>query len=107
MAHLNRTAILSFILPSHPIMTTAQLEGIPNAIITRRLADADVQCAVCLEKFRLNEPGVRQLPCDHFFHTECIFPWLQNNASCPVCRAQILPDDNRVEGKSIKRALCL
>ncbi len=29
-----------------------------------------------------------QLGCGHYFHPECIKPWLLKNASCPTCRWQ-------------------
>ena len=33
-------------------------------------------CAVCQDKFTLGEE-VRQLPCRHYFHFDCIEPWLK------------------------------
>lgn len=95
METTNRSQVLSFFISPHPTMNTEQLQEIPRATITKELADLQLQCAVCLNQFNLNEPGIRKLPCDHFYHTQCIFPWLQSNASCPVCRAQLLPDDDR------------
>lgn len=38
--------------------------------------DACVDCAVCQEKFSLDEE-VRQLPCKHYYHFDCIEPWLK------------------------------
>ena len=38
--------------------------------------DAYVDCAVCQEKFSLDEE-VRQLPCKHYYHFDCIEPWLK------------------------------
>lgn len=75
--------------------TRAQLEKlIPNATITKELVDLRIECAVCLTEFYLNESGVRKLQCNHSFHAECLFPWLQLNTSCPVCRAK-LPNVNQ------------
>ena len=31
---------------------------------------------MCMEDFKLDE-SVRQLPCQHMFHTDCIVPWLE------------------------------
>jgi len=35
-----------------------------------------LQCSVCWEDFRLDEP-VRKLPCEHVYHENCIIPWLE------------------------------
>lgn len=29
------------------------------------------------------------MPCDHFFHKECLMPWLQEHNTCPTCRASV------------------
>lgn len=44
-------------------------------------------CAVCLSEFEKSEP-VRELPCDHIFHDECIQSWFAKakTAACPLCR---------------------
>lgn len=54
----------------------------------RRKRD-DQECAVCLNEFEEDEK-IRLIPfCGHFFHVDCIDVWLQNNASCPVCRTSV------------------
>lgn len=46
-------------------------------------------CAICLEDQRPGQ-SLRQLPCRHCFHTDCIDPWLQDKAVCPVCKTTLL-----------------
>uniref|UniRef100_A0A7S2LQY3 RING-type domain-containing protein n=2 Tax=Leptocylindrus danicus TaxID=163516 RepID=A0A7S2LQY3_9STRA len=46
-------------------------------------------CSVCLDEFEENEV-VRQLPCRHLFHGECITPWLtQRSGNCPLCKVAV------------------
>ena len=48
-------------------------------------SDHKAQCSVCWEDFVLGE-SVNQLRCEHIFHKDCITPWLELHATCPVCR---------------------
>jgi hypothetical protein len=42
-----------------------------------------VHCTICLEEWKLKE-RVTELPCNHFFHQECIEKWLTGNRKCPL-----------------------
>lgn len=43
-------------------------------------------CPICQDHFKKNDLVTNIPNCDHTFHSECLFIWLQNNDSCPVCR---------------------
>lgn len=50
-----------------------------------------LECAVCLMEFEDTET-LRLIPkCDHVFHPECIDEWLSSHTTCPVCRANLVP----------------
>jgi len=48
--------------------------------------DGDQQCVICLEDIEEDET---ELPCGHVFHTKCLFEWLMQQDTCPVCRATL------------------
>ncbi|CAL0313410.1 unnamed protein product [Lupinus luteus] len=76
------------------------VEGLPEIAITEELLDSDSsQCAVCKDTFELNEI-VKQLPCKHIYHSDCILPWLEMHNSCPVCRYELPTDDPDYEQRA-------
>lgn len=54
-------------------------------------------CPICLEDFELASAehegsNVRELPCHHIFHPECVDSFLRINSSlCPMCKKSALP----------------
>ena len=59
-------------------------------------------CCICMENFGDDNPTdnelgnpysnveVAVLPCkSHYFHEECIGPWIMKQNTCPVCRVEI------------------
>lgn len=48
-------------------------------------------CAICLDDFS-DGVTVRELPCRHIFHPECVDVFLRDNSSlCPLCKSSALP----------------
>jgi len=45
-------------------------------------------CAVCMLDFQVGEK-LRELPCGHDFHGDCIDKWLGRNKVCPLCNHDI------------------
>ncbi|XP_039172444.1 E3 ubiquitin-protein ligase At1g12760-like [Eucalyptus grandis] len=52
------------------------------------LSGEDVVCCICLSRYADNDE-LKELPCHHVFHVECIDKWLKINASCPLCKSEI------------------
>jgi hypothetical protein len=49
--------------------------------------DSD-NCPICFCEYSSNTP-VKQLPCKHFYHSECIDQWLTRDNTCPLCKAPV------------------
>ncbi|GAU46989.1 hypothetical protein TSUD_186310 [Trifolium subterraneum] len=64
--------------------------------IERVLDDEDAECCICLSAY---DDGVelRQLPCGHHFHCTCVDKWLHINATCPLCKYNILKSSRHGE----------
>nr|XP_043635876.1 E3 ubiquitin-protein ligase At1g63170-like [Erigeron canadensis] len=54
----------------------------------RVISGEDAVCCICLAKYADDEE-LKELPCSHFFHTECVDKWLKINASCPLCKIEV------------------
>ncbi|CAO1443638.1 unnamed protein product [Diamesa hyperborea] len=80
---------LSFVLDQiehDPLpLTEEEMNNIQKEIITIEQVEANQQCAVCLENFDLEEVA-RKLNCTHYYHESCIFSWVKQHSTCPVCR---------------------
>ncbi|PRQ59238.1 putative aminoacyltransferase, E1 ubiquitin-activating enzyme [Rosa chinensis] len=68
------------------------VESLPTIELDDSHVAEESHCAVCKEQFELGNE-VREMPCKHIYHSDCILPWLAQRNSCPVCR-QELPVDS-------------
>ncbi|XP_024995394.1 E3 ubiquitin-protein ligase At1g12760 [Cynara cardunculus var. scolymus] len=78
--------------------TNDEIQGVCGGVMTeygtetpieRVLSPKDAECCICLSAY---DDGVelRELPCCHHFHCSCIDKWLYINATCPLCKYNIL-----------------
>eukprot|EP00249_Psilotum_nudum_P006331 c19644_g1_i1 orf=469-1758(+) len=76
----------------------AAVDALPVLKITKQLLDSDdVHCAVCKELFDIGM-HVKQMPCKHIYHRDCILPWLELHSTCPVCRFQMPTEESSSSG---------
>ncbi|XP_059658055.1 E3 ubiquitin-protein ligase At1g63170 [Cornus florida] len=54
----------------------------------RVISGEDAVCCICLARYANNDE-LRELPCTHFFHRECVDKWLKINALCPLCKHEV------------------
>lgn len=65
---------------------------ITTPFFRNRLSHSQTTCAICLDDFVPHEAIVRELPCGHIFHVECIDTSLDQNSSlCPLCKKSVVP----------------
>jgi hypothetical protein len=97
-----------FIVEEHPSMPEADETGLEEAVLLKleecaRLLvpscksdlDGEDICAVCRERCDESLPGSCRtwgLPCNHYFHADCIRPWFERHATCPNCRTEVSLD---------------
>lgn len=63
-----------------------------SAVKGLKIGKLGLECAVCLNEFEDDET-LRLIPkCSHVFHPDCIDAWLASHSTCPVCRANLVPD---------------
>lgn len=83
-------------IDQNPPASKAAVEALPMFKIQEIHILKELNCAVCKEAFELQNE-VKEMPCKHLYHSECILPWLNLRNSCPVCRHE-LPPENQDSG---------
>lgn len=79
-----------FVRPTPDPSTTRSTSHIPTLLL-------QPTCPICLEEFIPATPStrgttVRELPCQHIFHPECVDAFLKDSSSlCPMCKCAALP----------------
>ncbi|GAB4832472.1 hypothetical protein Ancab_006494 [Ancistrocladus abbreviatus] len=89
-------------LTGNPPAAKSIVESLPGVRLHREdLGENEIVCAICEDEFLLEET-VRQLPCGHYYHGDCVLPWLKIRNTCPVCRYELPTDDPEYEFRKRK-----
>ncbi|KAI8025107.1 RING-H2 finger protein ATL11 [Camellia lanceoleosa] len=56
-----------------------------------KIGKGALECAICLNEFEDVDNLILIPKCDHVFHPECIDAWLNSHVTCPVGRADLIP----------------
>ena len=67
-------------------LSNRQISTIPCTQISPQQFNSGITCNICLDDFTLGETPSK-LPCNHYYHKNCIGEWLQHKNECPTCRA--------------------
>ncbi|CAN4081298.1 unnamed protein product [Withania somnifera] len=81
-----------------PPASKESIEGLPSVEICED--DEKVECVVCLDEMGVSGGVVKEMPCKHRFHGECVEKWLKIHGSCPVCRYKMPEEDGELSDKS-------
>jgi hypothetical protein len=89
--HVSQTQDLS--APLSPVSMIDDTVSSPGSAFTHKsLPDSQPTCPICLDNFESGTTTIRELPCGHIFHPDCIDTFLSNNSSlCPMCKKTVLP----------------
>jgi len=79
-----------------PPASKSALEQLPQVKVTEAHVQGEAHCSICRDAFNKDE-SVLCLPCEHFYHSDCIKPWLHEHNTCPVCRYELPTDDAEYE----------
>lgn len=86
-------------------------DSVPTIVVTSSLLSqldpGGVLCAVCKDTIGVDAEA-KQLPCKHLYHSDCITPWLEHHNSCPLCRFQLVceqEEDGVSQARRIRRQL--
>lgn len=85
----------------HPPASKASVDSLPTLEIDNTHLEMESHCAVCMEAFELGTV-VREMPCKHIYHPDCILPWLALHNSCPVCRHELPTDSDAGNGNQLQ-----
>ena len=62
------------------------LEQLEEKVLDKKI---DGMCMICFDEFYI-EQTVLELPCDHFYHKDCIVPYFKEHSNkCPICRCEV------------------
>ncbi|KAI4373139.1 hypothetical protein MLD38_011298 [Melastoma candidum] len=82
-----------------PPASKSAVENLPMVTVSEELTKSENnQCAICQDYFEIGME-VKQMPCKHVYHPDCLLPWLELHNSCPVCRHELPTDDSEYENQ--------
>ncbi|KAJ5671425.1 hypothetical protein N7507_000552 [Penicillium longicatenatum] len=87
-------SVLNVELPPEEPVTPNRFLALPETAVDQQIIDLEVECAICLSPPEIGK-RITTLPCGHLFHYLCIERWLTRCPTCPLCRKEVFPSDQR------------
>ncbi|KAL8832959.1 MAG: hypothetical protein Q9170_004619 [Blastenia crenularia] len=81
--------------------SAAAIEALPKKKVEKDMlgSDGKAECSVCMDNVEIGDE-ITVLPCQHWFHGDCVGAWLKEHDTCPHCRQGIMPKDAPNEATS-------
>jgi len=72
---------------THPA-SKAAIRALASGTCTEASGAPSEPCPVCQDAFAAGDEWLR-MPCGHYYHKDCLTPWLAEHNTCPTCRLEI------------------
>ncbi|KAF5183071.1 Pre-mrna-splicing factor rbm22 [Thalictrum thalictroides] len=69
------------------------IDALESRILKSEESIEDI-CTICRDEFFAGEE-IKEMPCSHIYHANCILHWLENWHICPLCRFE-LPKEEEI-----------
>ena len=73
-----------------PPASEAAIQSLPTRKVEDSMMgnDGKAECSICMDNVEIGQ-DVTVLPCNHWFHGDCVTAWLKEHDTCPHCRKGI------------------
>ncbi|KAF9378622.1 E3 ubiquitin-protein ligase znrf3 [Podila verticillata] len=72
----------------HIILEELNYDHEPSPLPVNGADQTAMSCTICLCEYEPDDL-LRQMPCQHLFHKECVDEWLKLKRTCPLCKFDI------------------
>ena len=69
-------------------LSKQELSKIPFKIYAKYKYNGQDECSICRDNYQTGEQ-IKELPCGHIYHVNCIDKWLEQERKCPYCNKEI------------------
>ena len=64
--------------------------------IKKYTKNKEKKCPICLLKYK-GPDIIKEFPCNHIYHKNCILKWLKKSNICPLCKYDITNEVNNIK----------
>lgn len=76
------------------LIAAGNLIGLGLGSVKEDGEENDMICSICLSEYESTDI-LRKMPCDHYFHKECIDEWIKSYDKCPICNQKMATAESK------------